>query len=114
MKKLLYLLILVLVLSISCKSKQAIVKTNGTNTTTKGATTGKVSHKYKSSGCSAIIIVNKTEQNSPMVLIPIESLPESFNKDGMEISFDYHLLKVKNPDGCSDGIPAEIINISKK
>ena len=41
-------------------------------------------------------------------------LADDMDKDGLNIYFDYQPLKMKNPEGCNVGIPAEITNISKK
>ncbi len=114
MKRILYLLIFISILSFACKPKQNIVKTDDKTTVAKGAFIGKVSHKFKSSGCATVIILFKTGSEKPLILIPFGKLDDSFDKDGMEIYFDYHPLKVKNPEGCAEGMPAEITNISKK
>ena len=75
-------------------------------------TEGTVSHKYKSAGCNTIIIVKV--ENNPLVLIPSTPLPKEFDTDGLEIYFDYNMLRIPSPAGCGEGIPATISNISKK
>jgi hypothetical protein len=74
-------------------------------------TTGKVSHAYKKSGCSTVIVV---DSQPCLILIPKAKLPKALDKDGMLISFNYRKLKMPNPKGCVKGIPAEISNASKK
>ena len=89
----------------ACKTKPAASSVSN-------KTLGTVSHKYKSAGCNTIIIIEKEKDR--LVLIPSQSLPNEFDKDGMEIYFDYNMLKIPSPAGCGEGIPATISNISKK
>jgi len=98
-----------LVTGYSCKNKRSMSEEG--NGLTKGATLGKVSHKYKASGCSPVIIVPGDPE---MVIIPKDKLDGKFDKDGLEIYFDYHPLKMANPPGCTTGIPAEVTNVCKK
>ena len=77
-------------------------------------TFGTVSFQYKSAGCTAVIIVPTEIATQPLILIPKDALPAEFDKDGVEIYFDYRPLKMPNPKGCATGIPAELTNISKK
>ena len=102
------LFILTLTLSIgavtSCKSQKdaaAIV----------GATTGKVSHQYQSTGCSTVVIIAGT--NGPVTIIPKDKLSAEFDVDGLEITFDYRALKMPQPKRCNVGMPAELTNIAK-
>jgi hypothetical protein len=80
--------------------------------TATGNTTGKVSHKYRSTGCATVIVFN--QDGTEMTLIPKDKLPKEYDVDGMEIKFNYHSLKMANPQGCNVGMPAEITEISKK
>ena len=48
-----------------------------------------------------------------LYLIPATPLQE-FDVDGLKIYFTYHLLRVHNPKGCHQGIPAQILNIKKQ
>jgi hypothetical protein len=41
-------------------------------------------------------------------------LPKAFNKDGIEIRFNYTTLRMPQPKGCTTGIPAEIRDVSAK
>jgi len=69
---------------VSCTSGK---KTN-TSTLTKeeqsksSKTFGKISHQYKSTGCSTVIIVEGSVLNAPLVLIPKDKLDNEINKDG--------------------------------
>ncbi len=79
-----------------------------------GATTGKVSHMYRKNGCATIIMLAPSADESPMVLIPKDKLPAKLDVDGMEISFNYTPLKMPQPAGCANGIPADIKDAAKK
>jgi hypothetical protein len=78
----------------------------------KGTTTGKVSHKYKAGGCSAVIVF--MQDGTEVTIIPKDKLAKEFDVDGLEISFNYHTLKMPQPAGCTVGMPAEVTDISKK
>ncbi len=110
MKNLILFLVIVSASSFGCKSKQ-----NGINPALvgvpRGTTLGKVSHQYAATGCPTVVIVKADE---PITLIPKEALSSEFDVDGLEIYFDYKTLKIRNPAGCSVGIPAAITNVSKK
>lgn len=110
-KLLLVFLSLSLSLAYSCKSKKSM--SNDSKSTTKGANTGVVSFKYKADGCTSVILI-KAEDGSESVLIPKDKLDDKFDKDGLEIYFDYAVLRMPNPKGCNTGRPAEITNISIK
>ena len=117
-----------LMFSASCKCKEKTPPTQQTQQTQQTQTTkeikmqapvdnktlGKVSFQNKATGCSAVIIVKTEDATKPLILIPKDALPTEFDKDGVEIYFDYRLLKMPNPKGCNEGIPAELTNISKK
>jgi len=76
-------------------------------------TIGKVSHEYSANGCPVVILVKLQDSKDILTLIPMTPLGKEFDADGNEISFDYRLLKMPNPQGCNTGIPAEIKNITK-
>jgi hypothetical protein len=76
-------------------------------------TKGKVSHRYAANGCAVIIIVT-TDTGEEMVLIPKTPLENKFNKDGLELYFNYYPLKMMQPAGCETGVPAEITDITLK
>ena len=114
-----------LLFAASCKCKEKTPPTQQTQQTqtTKEAkmmapvsnkTHGTVSYQFKATGCTAVIIVQTEIATQPLILIPKDALPTEFDKDGIEIYFDYRPLKMPNPKGCSAGIPAELTNISKK
>ncbi len=110
----------ILLFSISCKTKKPSSQPTKENSQTidesviKPKTLGTISHQYRVTGCNTVIFVKKEGNENQLVLIPKDSLPKDFDKEGKEIYFDYRLLRIKNPPGCSKGIPAELSNISKK
>ena len=73
---------------------------------------GTVSHQYRAGGCKTVIKVAQPEADT-LVLIPSNSLGK-FDVDGLKIMFSYRQLRMPNPEGCSVGMPAEIITIKKK
>jgi hypothetical protein len=75
-------------------------------------TLGKVSHQFRGEGCFTVIIIK--QPGNDIILIPKNPLPKKFDKNGLEIKFEYRLLRMPNPKGCEKGRPAEITNISKK
>ena len=116
MKNIIIFIAIILFLSVSCKTQKdtsSKVKMEEKDYT-RGKSIGKVSHQYRAGGCNSVIIVEMVGPASYIVLIPKDKLPDSFDKDGMEIYFDYHPLKMPNPPGCIEGMPVEIFNISKK
>jgi hypothetical protein len=74
-------------------------------------TKGKVSHQFASKGCATVIVVN-SENGEEQILIPRTPLEKQFDKEGLEIFFNYHPLKMRQPPGCEKGIPAEITDVS--
>ena len=112
---LLFLIIISSVLS-GCKAKQKTINTTITSETVivKGTTLGKVSHQYQATGCSTVVIVNPDIADKKITLIPRDKLSSEFDIDGLELYFNYRVLKMPNPAGCSVGIPAELKDISKK
>jgi hypothetical protein len=98
----------------ACKS---IDKTNpaaappATTPAGKPKTTGKVSHAWPA--CGTVVVVPDANGGDPMILIPNDPLG-ALDVEGTEISFYYHPLKRKNPDGCMKGFPASLYEISKK
>lgn len=123
MKKYIVLIVVGVMAISACKSKKAATATAATTTTTStatavpastalGLTVGKVSHKYRATGCATVIVFSK--DGNEMTLIPKDKLPAALDVDGLEINFNYHLLKMPNPEGCTAGVPAEITDISKK
>jgi hypothetical protein len=103
-----------LIFTFSCKTKQVGLQNTQTTDvkTSDPKTLGKVSHEFKATGCGTIVIIKDKENQT--ILIPKDALPEEFDKDGLQIYFEYRLLKMKNPSGCGKGIPADLSNISKK
>jgi hypothetical protein len=118
MKNLLVLLAIIILTGLSCKTKPQTQTqlTDNTSGASKTAvkTVGKVSHEYRATGCNTVVIVKKDETTDPLILIPISALPDKFDKDGLTIYFNYSLSKIKNPEGCSHGIPAVLADISLK
>lgn len=111
--KRLFFILFIFVFLIACKSKKKSDSSQPVTTTetVAGKHKGKVSHAYKETGCAAVIVIQDGSER-PVQLIPKDPLPEKFNKDGLLINFNYRVLKMKNPEGCNSGIPAEITDIS--
>ncbi|HEY4798723.1 MAG TPA: hypothetical protein VII99_06560 [Bacteroidia bacterium] len=112
----LFFVVAVLTLS-SCKTKKNLsnkADSSASQISMADKTLGKVSHQFRSSGCATVILVGITGQESPMILIPKDTLPQSIDVDGTEIYFKYRKLKMPQPKGCSKGIPAEITDLIKK
>lgn len=120
MRILVLLLSICITVSTGCKSKKeagsAKAKTTSEQTQTPSTpkTIGKVSHQYRSTGCATVIIIKLEGQENPLTLIPKDKLSSEFDVDGMELSFNYHTLKMPQPAGCNVGIPAELTEITKK
>ena len=129
MKKYISVLLLATALISSCKSKKQAAASSTTTastatatatpsegvaltTSTAGETIGKVSHKYKSTGCSTVILVNK--DGTEVTLIPKDKMPSDLDVDGLEIKFNYRVLRMPQPEGCTVGQPAEITDLGKK
>ena len=118
--------IIILILSVSiaaffgCKAKKEAGSTKPTTTVEQtqspavGNTAGKVSHQYRSTGCATVVIVKLDGQENPLTLIPKDKLAFEFDVDGLEITFNYHTLRMPQPAGCNVGLPAEITDIAKK
>ncbi len=104
--------------SSSASSSTTVSTTTSTETNTtasgenQGANVGKVSHKYRTSGCETVIVFTSAE-GTEMTLIPKDKLNKDIDVDGQTIKFDYHPLRMPQPAGCTVGIPAEITNITK-
>ena len=98
--------------SASSSSTSSSTNTTASMTAATGATTGKVSHKYRSAGCATVIVFMK--DGTEVTLIPKDKLAGEFDVDGLEITFNYHPLKMPNPEGCTVGMPAEITELAKK
>ncbi|MDF2438734.1 MAG: hypothetical protein K0Q95_3110 [Bacteroidota bacterium] len=119
MRKIFSLVILVSSVLMSCKSKKAPLasatasESNTASPVTNTATSsGKVSHKYRASGCSTVIILMQDE--TELTLIPKDKLPSEMDVDGLEVKFNYRTLRMAQPEGCTTGQPAEITDLSKK
>ncbi|MBL7883766.1 MAG: hypothetical protein JNL69_06830 [Bacteroidia bacterium] len=108
-----YVLILSIVVSLlsSCKSSKDS-SASASNASAIGKTTGVVSHKYKATGCSSVIVVK--QDGEELTLIPKDKLSGKLDVDGLEVTFDYNPLKMPQPEGCTVGMPAEITNLAKK
>lgn len=68
---------------------------------------GKVSQRFKST-CSSVVEF-KDENNETVVLIPKDPLGD-LDVEGLQIEFNYRLLRMANPEGCTTGRMAEIRN----
>jgi hypothetical protein len=127
MKKALFLLPIVAVFVISCKVKPAseskLTASNKTefknesmevNNQVESKTLGMVSHKYKATGCNTVIEVKLPTDGEIQTLIPKDKLPADVDVEGTLIYFNYLLLRMPQPAGCSTGQPASITDIEKK
>jgi hypothetical protein len=124
MKNLSIIIAIITLLSFSCKTKHNTEVTTQVQGQTVDATTrpttknpktkGKVSHEFRATGCNTVIVVKTDDAANPLVLIPISPLPAEFDKDGIDLYFNYRLSRMKNPEGCMKGIPAEVTDISLK
>lgn len=127
MKKNILIVLIATVTLFACKSKKDVTTTSASSATTAtgsgsteealtastaGNTTGKVSHKYRSGGCSTVIIVN--QDGTELTLIPKDKLSADFDVDGLDVRFNYRTLRMPQPEGCTVGQPAEITDLSKK
>lgn len=114
MKKYIYVLLISALAVIACKSKKSAGSSASSTASVAatGNTTGKVSHKYRSTGCATVIVF--MQDGTETTLIPKDKLAKEFDVDGLEILFNYRTLKMMNPEGCTTGMPAEITGISKK
>jgi hypothetical protein len=72
--------------------------------------TGTVSHKYK--GSCRSVIVTTGDDGAELVLIPKDALG-TFDVDGKTVKFNYQLLRMPLPEGCTVGKMAAITNISE-
>lgn len=115
MKLLFNLLLVFLFLSACCSEKKSGITGADIETVNNiGETLGKVSHKYRSTGCATVVIVNGQNSNDEIILIPLDTLASDINVEGIEIYFNYQPLKRMNPPGCNAGFPAKLYDISKK
>jgi hypothetical protein len=116
MKIYLLIIVSVLVFSQACKTKQKADATTGATKTEKvyetPKTVGTVSHQYREDGCATVILIRTDGET--LTIIPKDPLPAEFDRDGMNLTFEYRKLKMPNPAGCKVGIPAELSNISGK
>lgn len=115
MKPLFQLLMAYLSITACCAVKDSSNLSSTNNSSNNlGLTLGKVSHQYRNTGCSTVVIINSKKIEDQIVLIPLDTLSSEFDVDGLEIYFNYHPLKRMNPAGCSVGAPAKLSDISKK
>lgn len=101
---------------VTCKPKQHIASAQQAHAAKDSSlftSSGKISHMYSAGGCGAVIISDKNPQHDTLILIPVPSLKE-FDKVGLEIKFNYRILKIHTPKGCGAGIPVQIMNIKEK
>lgn len=102
-------IVFAIALLFACKSKQPAKE----NTPEKAAgisAQGTVTHKYANEGCATIIVCPQKEDT--LFLIPVTPLGK-FDSDGSKIKFSYRIMRVHNPKGCKQGIPAEISDVKK-
>jgi hypothetical protein len=104
-------LAIIIVFSMGCKTqKSCCSKDDGSQAV--ASTKGTVSHQFRAGGCATVIMVDKEEgATDQVILIPKDPLPSKFDKDGLKVKFNYHPLKMPNPEGCTSGFPAEITDL---
>ena len=112
------LLVICNLLFVSCKSKQfnstqVIEKPDISNQPSNSLKAiGIVSYQYKSSGCGTLILCKREIEKDTLFLIPMASIGE-YDKDGLEIFFNYRILRIHNPKGCK-GTPVQVSDIKVK
>lgn len=110
-----YLILFSLILSltmVSCKCKEKNTKQEDLileGTLHKGENFGTITHNYKGGTCTVILL----EGDETKVLIPVDGLPEALNEDGKMIHFNYLPLRVMQPEGCNEGIPVQLNDVSE-
>jgi len=109
MKLKIVLLLIGSLIFLSCRS---VYDSSATNIDNIGKNRGVVSHKFRSKGCKTIILVIGVNEDVNQIIIPINGLEKKFDKNNLKITFDYLPLKIKQPDSCYEGIPAEISNVA--
>lgn len=123
----LILIALVSLLGLSCKVKTSKEKSNQQNIAKpadkvtmveeikdiENKTLGRVSHQYRAAGCNTVIEV-KLAEGEIQTLIPKDKLAAEFDVDGKELYFNFLLLRMPQPAGCTVGQPAAITDIVKK
>ena len=112
MKRFLSFTIAFVIVFTACKSKQVTSVPNDQANNGSG-TIGTVSHQFRASGCTTVILVYSANKEDTLILIPRLEL-NKYDVNGLKISFNYRKLRMPNPVGCTKGIPAEISNIKKK
>jgi hypothetical protein len=111
MKKYISVILLLTVLITACKTQHKCCSKNSI-TNPAGEYTGTVSHKYAEGGCAVVIIIPASGDQEERVIIPSQPLAKEFDKDGKKIHFNFRLLRMPNPPGCTIGNVAEISDIS--
>jgi hypothetical protein len=106
------LILVVTIIFIACNSSKKSNAKSHSGTTASNKTSGKVSHQYRNTGCNTVIVVANSEGD--ITLIPKDKLEAKFDKDGLNIYFNYQTLRMPQPQGCNVGMPAEITDISLK
>ncbi len=77
--------------------------------------TGKVTYLVNGNSCLSVLILDANQDTeNKLILIPRAALADNMAKEGILISFNYRPLKMKNPEGCLKGIPAELSNVVLK
>ena len=96
---------------VSCKCKEKSNKQENVileETLPKGENFGKIIHNYNGGTCTVILI----EGDELQVLIPVDGLPDALNENGKMIHFNYLPLRVMQPEGCNEGIPVQLSDVS--
>jgi len=118
MKNAVLSVMIICLLAGACKSKKS-TETSTVNTAVKETpapekTTGKISHRFRSTGCATVIVVEIKGEADSLILIPRDELPAGLDVNGLEVSFNYRSLRMPQPPGCNTGIPAEITDLERR
>lgn len=112
MRWLLIVSILLSVSTMSCKCKKNLHDDNEKIVEQPAASNGEfvgvVRHNFEESTCT---VIEALDGDQVVYFIPVNGLPESMDIDGMQIRFNYHPLKMPQPEGCTKGIPVELSDV---
>lgn len=97
---------------LACKSKKNVAEKDKTNEHANAdKMVGYVSHGYKNTNCSPVVIVPIKNQDT-LILWPNKGLGD-FDKEGLWIKFKYLPLRMPSPEGCLKSIPASFTEMEE-
>ncbi len=77
------------------------------------ADSGTVSHRYLATGGGIVIITRHISNGDTLKYLPMQGLT-GFDKEGLEIVFNYSPLAIMHQKGCGNAEPVIISNVRKK